>query len=90
MSSYSNPSGNCVECLGDWKTSSYSSDSFNCVEFTKSSYSSASNCCVEVARPAEILVRDSKNRDQGHLTFAQVAWAAFIDDIKDGLDRPKA
>jgi hypothetical protein len=48
-----------------------------------SSYSNPSGNCVEVARPAEVLVRDSKNRDAGHLTFTAEAWTAFITDVKN-------
>lgn len=56
----------------------------------KSTKSNPSGNCFEVAEDETLVfVRDSKNRDQGYLTFAQAAWAAFVDDIKDGLDRPK-
>ncbi|WP_326557847.1 DUF397 domain-containing protein [Micromonospora sp. NBC_01796] len=36
--------------------------------------------CVEVADnlPGRVLVRDTKNRDGGTLTFAPDAWRAFV------------
>ncbi|MBQ1018435.1 DUF397 domain-containing protein [Micromonospora sp. D93] len=36
--------------------------------------------CVEVADnlPGRVLVRDSKDRDGGTLTFAPTAWASFV------------
>jgi hypothetical protein len=51
----------------------------------KSSHSGGGNNCVEVAQVTEaVAVRDSKNPAGGHLTFAPVAWAAFVADIKRG------
>ena len=37
--------------------------------------------CVEVADnlPGRVLVRDSKDRTGGTLTFAPAAWRAFVD-----------
>jgi hypothetical protein len=51
----------------------------------KASRSTAGNNCVEVA-PATgaTAVRDSKNRDGGHLTVGAGAWKAFIADVKHG------
>lgn len=66
----------------DWRMSSYSNPSGNCVEWKKSSYSSGGNC-VEVAVPAEVWVRDSKNRDGGMLTFSVGSWAAFVTWVKE-------
>ncbi len=35
--------------------------------------------CVEMAAIGEIVaVRDSKNPDDGHLTFSGTAWSAFL------------
>ncbi|MFI6779876.1 DUF397 domain-containing protein [Micromonospora sp. NPDC050276] len=36
--------------------------------------------CVEVADnlPGRVLVRDSKDRDGGTLTFAPAAWTSFV------------
>ncbi|MDG4766647.1 DUF397 domain-containing protein [Solwaraspora sp. WMMD406] len=46
----------------------------------KSSYSDSSSC-IEVAGnlPERVLVRDTKDRDGGTLTFAPTAWSAFLD-----------
>ena len=39
--------------------------------------------CVEVADnlPGRVLVRDSKNREGGTLTFAPTAWTSFVDAV---------
>ncbi|MFE9188758.1 DUF397 domain-containing protein [Micromonospora sp. NPDC007208] len=39
--------------------------------------------CVEVADnlPGRVLVRDSKDRDGGTLTFKPTAWASFVEAI---------
>ncbi|WFE29049.1 DUF397 domain-containing protein [Solwaraspora sp. WMMD791] len=41
---------------------------------------SDSTSCVEVAEnlPGRVLVRDTKDRDGGTLTFAPAAWSAFL------------
>ncbi|WP_030490132.1 DUF397 domain-containing protein [Micromonospora chokoriensis] len=41
--------------------------------------------CVEVADnlPGVVLVRDSKARDGGTLTFGPAAWRAFIADFSE-------
>lgn len=52
-------------------------------EFRKSSYSSASQDCVEVADlPGEHLVRDTQNRQAGHLGFARSEWTAALGAIR--------
>ena len=40
--------------------------------------------CVEVADnlPGRVLVRDTKNRDGGTLTFAPHAWRSFVELAK--------
>lgn len=40
--------------------------------------------CVEVADnlPGRVLVRDSKSREGGTLTFTPVAWRAFVELAK--------
>ena len=40
----------------------------------------ASGNCVEVADnlPGRVLVRDTKDRDGGTLTFEPAAWSAFV------------
>ncbi|MEU8253790.1 DUF397 domain-containing protein [Micromonospora inaquosa] len=39
--------------------------------------------CVEVADnlPGRVLVRDSKDRDGGTLTFAPTAWSSFVEAV---------
>lgn len=54
-----------------WRTSSRSNDSALCVE-------------VRRDHDGSIHVRDSKHRDQGHLSFTQEAWSAFTGSIRDG------
>ena len=52
----------------------------------KSSRSSSNGGnCVEVADnlPGVVLVRDTKDRDGGTLTFAPAAWRAFVTKITD-------
>jgi hypothetical protein len=55
------------------------------VKWRKASFSDASQTCVEVAESGDgILLRDSKNPDQGHFTFARAEIAAFIAGVKAG------
>ncbi|MFE9246432.1 DUF397 domain-containing protein [Nocardiopsis sp. NPDC006938] len=47
--------------------------------FRKSSYSANASDCVEVADlPGEHLVRDTQNRDAGHLEFPTAEWTALL------------
>lgn len=48
--------------------------------FRKSSYSgSTTQNCVEVADlPTGAAVRDTQNRDAGHLTFGSAEWTALL------------
>ena len=50
-------------------------------EWRKSSYSSQSGNCVEVARnlPGLVAVRDSKASGRGKLTVSLEAWRAFLE-----------
>jgi hypothetical protein len=50
------------------------------LKFRKSSYSgSTTQNCVEVADlPTGAAVRDTQNRDAGHLTFGSAEWAALL------------
>jgi len=50
---------------------------------TSTRSSSNGGNCVKVADnlPGRILVRDSKDRDSGTLTFTPAAWHAFIADV---------
>lgn len=65
-SSYSSGgSGDCVEVALTWRKSAYSSgDSGDCVELA--------------ATPDAVHVRDSKDPEGPHLTFAPDAWARFL------------
>jgi hypothetical protein len=50
--------------------------------FRKSSYSQPQNC-VEVADlPSGSAVRDTQNREQGHLMFASREWARLVTTVK--------
>lgn len=47
-------------------------------QWRKSSYSATRPDCVEVGQsPDHIGIRDSKNREAGHLTVPRTAWTAF-------------
>ena len=51
-----------------WRKSSYSGDQ--------------GGNCIEVAPAAEYVgIRDTKNREQGHLTVTPSTWRAFIQGI---------
>ncbi|TDQ53149.1 DUF397 domain-containing protein [Actinorugispora endophytica] len=54
------------------------------IRWHKSTYSGGNtNACVEVAGlPGSVLVRDTQNRELGHLGFAAAAWSAFLADVK--------
>lgn len=56
------------------------------LQWHKSSYSGAQGSCVEVAEGETVLVRDTQNRGLGHLEYSSTAWAAFLRDIKDGVN----
>ncbi|WP_017569016.1 DUF397 domain-containing protein [Nocardiopsis halotolerans] len=74
---------------GTWHKSTYSRGDTNCVEarltapsWHKSSYSRGETNCVEVAEGATTAVRDTQNRDLGHLAFAATEWTALVDSLK--------
>ncbi|MDT0330758.1 DUF397 domain-containing protein [Nocardiopsis lambiniae] len=52
--------------------------------FRKSSYSHPqSQNCVEVADlPGGSAIRDTQNREAGHLMFAQAEWAGLISSVR--------
>jgi hypothetical protein len=51
----------------------------------KSSFSTNSPNCVELAAAGEtVLLRDSKNPDQGYFTFTRAEIAAFVAGVKAG------
>ena len=58
--------GDCVEVAAAWRKSSRSTDN--------------GGNCVEVAGnlPGRVLVRDSKDRDGGTLTFSPTAWQSLV------------
>nr|WP_218902972.1 DUF397 domain-containing protein [Streptomonospora nanhaiensis] len=49
-----------------------------------SSYSTAKGECVEIAATSTrgVAVRDTKNRDAGHLSMPAGEWAAFLTAVK--------
>jgi hypothetical protein len=47
-------------------------------EWHKSSYSAGSGNCVEVKEGDRVLVRDTQNRELGHIAFAPDAWSALL------------
>jgi hypothetical protein len=52
-------------------------------QWHKSSYSGATNNCVEVADlPGQHLVRDTQNRESGHLGFTGAEWTAALRAIR--------
>ncbi|MFI5608721.1 DUF397 domain-containing protein [Amycolatopsis sp. NPDC051903] len=67
----------------EWRKSSYSSNGGDCVEvgWHKSSYSPNGDDCVEVATGSEVLVRDTKDREAGHLTVPAVAWRELLSRV---------
>ncbi|WP_047869213.1 DUF397 domain-containing protein [Nocardiopsis sp. RV163] len=52
-------------------------------EWRKSSYSSGvNNNCVEVAEGQSVLVRDTQNRELGHLAFTTPEWTSLLNTLK--------
>ncbi|WP_190818712.1 DUF397 domain-containing protein [Saccharopolyspora pogona] len=85
-SSYSQGQGTCVEV--GWRKSSYSPHNDNCVEvgWRKSSRSGGNGGnCVEVGIGFDAVgIRDTKDRDGGHLRVTPARWQAFLRAVKDG------
>nr|WP_141925029.1 DUF397 domain-containing protein [Haloactinospora alba] len=52
-------------------------------EWRKSTYSDTGGQCVEF-RSAEtsVDVRDTQNRQDGHLSFSASEWKAFLDEVR--------
>lgn len=48
----------------------------------KSSYSRADSNCVEVAEGPVTAVRDTQNRQAGHLSFSASEWMVFVDEVR--------
>lgn len=54
------------------------------VRWRKSSYSGTQTSCVEVGFAADTIgVRDTKNRDGGHLTVLHAHWVMFLAALRD-------
>ncbi|WP_376767026.1 DUF397 domain-containing protein [Spinactinospora alkalitolerans] len=52
-------------------------------EWNKASYSNAGSECVECrTESGRVSVRDTRNRDLGHLSFPAPEWRAFLADIE--------
>ncbi|MFE7461730.1 DUF397 domain-containing protein [Nocardiopsis terrae] len=49
----------------------------------KSSYSANGGECVEVSEGERTRVRDTQNRQQGHLTFSREEWTALLSTLED-------
>ncbi|GAA1095790.1 DUF397 domain-containing protein [Nocardiopsis metallicus] len=47
-------------------------------DWHKSSYSSGGQNCVEVAEGPSTLVRDTQNRELGHLAVSTTEWSALL------------
>jgi hypothetical protein len=86
-SSYSTGTGgSCVE-VGRWRKSSYSqSTGGDCVEIApwrKSTHSTdTGGSCVEVGASADVLVRDTTDRDGAVLAFRAPAWRYFLATLR--------
>jgi hypothetical protein len=48
----------------------------------KSSYSTNGGDCVEVAEGRNVLVRDTRNRELGHLAYPGPEWNAFLETLR--------
>jgi hypothetical protein len=79
-SSYSLDNGTCLE----WQKSSYSAGNGACLEWQRSTYCDSSSCVETAGHGGLVLVRDSKNPDNPHLTFSHDSWKAFIAAVAAG------
>lgn len=51
-------------------------------DWHKSSYSGGNNECVEIREhPAGTDVRDTQNRESGHLSFTRAEWSVFVNTL---------
>ncbi|TQN27760.1 uncharacterized protein DUF397 [Haloactinospora alba] len=48
----------------------------------KSSYSRADSNCVEIAEGTTTAIRDTQNRQAGHLSFPASEWKAFLTEVR--------
>ncbi|TQN27771.1 uncharacterized protein DUF397 [Haloactinospora alba] len=51
-------------------------------DWHKSSYSKGDTNCVEVAEGPVTAVRDTQNRQAGHLSFPASEWKAFLNKVR--------
>ncbi len=54
-------------------------------EWRKSTYSDTGGQCIE-CRSTErtVSIRDTQNRERGHLSFPTSEWTAFLDEVRTG------
>lgn len=50
----------------------------------KSSYSGSSGSCVEVSEGRSVLVRDTENRELGHIDYSPTTWVSFLQGLRAG------
>jgi hypothetical protein len=50
--------------------------------YHKSSHSANSGECVEVREGVRTRIRDTRNRDLGHLSFDSHEWSALVDAVR--------
>jgi hypothetical protein len=85
VATYTGTNGDCVE-VATWRVATYTGGQGNCVEvgaWRAATYTGGNGNCVEVADAARaILVRDTKDRPGGTLTFPATTWRAFTGTIK--------
>lgn len=48
-------------------------------EFHKSSYSANESACVEVSEGTHTFIRDTRNREAGHLVFPAAEWSTLLE-----------
>lgn len=69
-----------------WRVATYTGGNGDCVEVASwrvATYTGGNGDCVEVGdAPRAILVRDTKDRDGGTLTFTADAWQAFTGTLR--------
>lgn len=69
-----------------WRVATYTGGNGDCVEVASwrvATYTGSSGNCVEVGDADRVmLVRDTKDRDGGTLTFTVDAWQAFTGTLK--------
>jgi hypothetical protein len=52
------------------------------VKWHKSSFSESGNCVEVAARDRSVLIRDSKNPEEGVLPVSSLAWQAFTQAVQ--------